>query len=516
MEQRVQDIIEFIESLRIPDGKQAGDHIQLSTEQRRWIEAVYTRDENDERIVNQAILTIARKNGKTAFVAGLLLCHLCGPEAVRNGQLYSVAFDREQASIMFKYASSMVHMDAALSEQLNVVESRKTLIDPVSGSEFVSLSSEARSKHGKSSSFIVFDELAQFNEDRTLYDTMMTSTGAHGMEALTWVISTQAASDTALLSELVDYGRKVEDGTIVDPTTRCFYYCVEEGEDPWDEANWYLANPHLGMFRSLSEMRTTAEKAKKIPSAEIAFRNLYLNQRINASDYFLTPDSWRRCGGEFDMSVFHGEQCWLGVDLSGKNDLTALIVVVPQEVDEIQHYYVESHFFIPGDNMADKEDQDKVPYRAWEKQGLITAKPGRTIDYRWVAKQIIDISKRYELVNIGFDRWRIDDLVRELDELGYEFEMTPVGQGFKDMNPCVEILEDVVSDEVLHHGDHPVMTWNISNTVIMRDPAGSRKFAKNKSRGRIDGTVALAMAVRTCVADQEIGSVYDNREMLVL
>lgn len=518
MEQdRAELIIQFIETLRVPDGKLAGRQLKLSDEQKTWIRAVYTRDEYDERIVNQCVLTIARKNGKTAFLAGLLLVHLCGPEAVRNGQLYSIAFDREQAGIVFRLAAAMVRMDADLDEQLNIIDSRKTIIDPVSGSRFESLSSEARGHHGKSSSFIVFDELAQFGADRELYDVMMTSTGAHGREALTWVISTQAANDTALLSDLVDYGRKVEAGEIDDPTMRCFYYAVEADDDPWDEENWYKANPHLGQFRDLEEMRITAEKAKRIPSAEIAFRNLYLNQRINASDYFLTPAAWKRCGGKVDLETLRGEQAWLGVDLSGKNDLTALIAIIPKEVDDVTHYFAVPYFFVPGDNLQEKEDADKVPYRAWAAQGLLEARPGKTINYKWVAKKIIEISREYELVNIGFDRWRIDDLVRELDDLGHDFEMTPIGQGFKDMNPCLEILEDAVHEETLHHGDHPVLTWNIANTVIVRDPAGSRKFAKNKARGRIDGTVALAMALRTCITDLEVGSVYDSgHELLIM
>lgn len=509
-------VIEFLESLQVPDGKLVGHPLRLSDEQKMWIRAVYDRGEDDERIVNQAMLTVARKNGKTALIAGLSLCHLCGPEAVRNGQLYSVAFDREQASIVYKLAAAMVRMDADLSAQIQLIDSRKQMVDGISGSEFTSLSAEARSKHGKSSSFIVFDELAQFGADRELYDVMMTSTGAHGKEALTWVISTQAADDVALLSELVDYGRKVEEGQIIDPTVRCFYYAVPDDADPWDEENWKLANPHLGTFRSLTEMQITAEKAKKIPSAEIAFRNLYLNQRINASDYFLTPDAWRSCGGEIDIDSLAGEKCWLGVDLSGKNDLTAVVGIIPQEIDDKTHYFVIPYFFAPGEGLAEKEDADKVPYRAWAKQGLLEARPGRVIDYRWVARKIIDISKRYELVNIGFDRWRIDDLTREIEELGYDYEMTPIGQGFKDINPCVEILEDAVAEETLHHGDHAVMTWNIANTVIVTDPAGGRKFAKNKSRGRIDGTVALAMALRTCVTDLDSGSVYEERDLLVL
>ena len=197
---RADRVIAFIETLKTPDGSSVGAPFRLREWQKEIIREVYgPMDAQGRRICRQAILSMGRKNGKTALVAALCLAHLCGPEAKRNGQLYSVAYDREQAGILFKLMSAMVYMDAELSTRLNVIESRKRIIDPVSGSDFQALSSETRGKHGKSSSFIVFDELAQFGADRELYDVMMTSRGAHE-DSLVWCISTQAASDTAVLS----------------------------------------------------------------------------------------------------------------------------------------------------------------------------------------------------------------------------------------------------------------------------------------------------------------------------
>lgn len=175
---RAEKMIAFIETLRTPDGAGVGQPFVLRGWQKAIIREVYDAEDGEgRRVVRQAVLSMSRKNGKTALVAGLCLAHLCGPEAVRNGQLYSLAHDREQASVLFKLMTAMIYMDEELSERLNVVESRKRLVDPVSGSEFTALSSETRGKHGKSSSFIVFDELAQFGADRELYDVMMTSRG---------------------------------------------------------------------------------------------------------------------------------------------------------------------------------------------------------------------------------------------------------------------------------------------------------------------------------------------------
>lgn len=221
---RAEKMIAFIETLRTPDGAGVGQPFVLRGWQKAIIREVYDAEDGEgRRVVRQAVLSMSRKNGKTALVAGLCLAHLCGPEAVRNGQLYSLAHDREQASVLFKLMTAMIYMDEELSERLNVVESRKRLVDPVSGSEFTALSSETRGKHGKSSSFIVFDELAQFGADRELYDVMMTSRGAHA-DPLVWCISTQAASDNAVLSELIDYGQKVNRGEIEDPKFKTFLF----------------------------------------------------------------------------------------------------------------------------------------------------------------------------------------------------------------------------------------------------------------------------------------------------
>ena len=522
---RSERIIRFIETLLLPDGTQAGKPFILREWQKHIIREVYDpSDSKGMRLVRQAILSMGRKNGKTAFIAALCLCHLCGPEAVMNGQLYSMSIDREQAGILFNFAKAMVYMDEELNERLNVTESRKTLQDPISGSVYSVLSGEKKGKMGKSSSFIAFDELAEFGTDRTLYDALLTSTAAHD-EPMIWTFSTQSPDDKAVLSELIDYGKKVNSGETKDETFKCFLYEVPEDDDLWEEENWYKANPALGDFRSLPEMRDFAKKARRMPSMSATFQNLYLNRRIDAAANFISSEVWKANGGDPDINVFYNHPCFGGLDLSGKNDLTSLVFCA-QDDEKIIH--TMPFFWTPKEGLRDREDSDGAPYRLWVEQGHIQAVPGKTIDYRYVAIKLGELHAKFNIIGIMFDRWRIDDLQRALQEVGVEayidgkedpisggLKLVPHGQGFKDMNPAVEILEDFLIEEMIRHGKHPVLTMCAANVRIQSDPAGNRKFDKIKSTGRIDGMVSLAMGVvGACRKDIDLPSVYETRGVL--
>lgn len=504
---RAERVIAFIETLPIPDGADAGKgkKIMLRDWQKKIIRAVYdTVDASELREVRQAVLSMGRKNGKTALVAGLCMAHLCGPEAISNGQLYSVAYDRGQAAVTFKLMYAMIRDDQQLTSRLNVLTSQKQIIDPISGSEFTALSSESKGKHGKSSSFIVFDELAQFGADRELYDIMMTSRGAHA-DPLVWCISTQAANDNAVLSELIDYGQKVNNGEIRDPKFKNFLFAVPDNADPWDEANWYLANPALGDFRSLEEMRETAEKAKRMPNAESSFRNLYLNQRVSSEAQFIARDVWNTCGDAPGMDAFYSSPVVAGLDLSAKNDLTALVLVAP---DGDGVFHTLPFFWKPADLVRDHADRDRVPYDVWAKSGDLLTCPGKVMDYRSVALKIMELREDMDITAVKFDRWNMEAMRTALEDCGCPvweegkdtplsggLRLVPHGQGFKDMTKAVEALEDCLLSGRLRHGLHPVLTMCAGNTRVVMDGAGNRKFDKQKATGRIDGIVALSMAL---------------------
>lgn len=503
---RVNKIIRFCEMLTAPDGAFAGRRMVLRPWQKDMIAAVYGPAAADgRRVVREALLTMGRKNGKTAFIAMLVLVHLCGPEAVRAGQLYSVAFDRDQAAIVFKYAAAMVYASDFLSGRLNVVESTKKIFDPGSGSVYQALSAESKTKHGKSSSFIVFDELAQFGQDRRLYDVMMTSRGAHE-EPLVWYISTQADNDRALFSELVDRGKKIISGEIVDPTSAAFVYEVAPELDIFDEENWKAANPALGDFLNIQILREDVEKAKSMPGAESSFRNLYMNQRVSADEAFISADVWKKNGGTPDYELFEsGCPCWGGLDLSSKNDLTALIFVC---MDDERQWHVNTYFWAPKTGLKERSQRDRVPYDLWAKQGFLTDVPGAVIDYEYVARFLGDCHAKFNIQGIRFDRWRIDLLKKEIIRAGIPcwiegqeeqvpngLRLIPHGQGFKDFAPAVDRVEDLLLEGRISHGNNPILTMCAANTRVIKDPAGNRKLDKMKSTGRIDGMVAMTMAL---------------------
>jgi phage terminase large subunit-like protein len=288
--------VRFIEALKITSGIFAGQQFKLRPWQREIIEAIYATDADGRRIKRQVLLTIPRKNGKTQLAAALALCHLIGPEAEPRGQVYSAASDRKQAALILRELVAFVRADSRLAERIIIREHSKTLEDVETGSTYEALSSDAKKAHGLNVSFAVLDELAQWPR-RDLYDALTTG-GAARKEPLFVTISTQSHDKNHIMSELVQYGRRVLSGEIDDPTFLPVIYTAPDDSDPWAEVTWRACNPALGDFRSLEEMRTAADQAKALPAREPSFRLLYLNQAVDASARFLNARDWRACAGE--------------------------------------------------------------------------------------------------------------------------------------------------------------------------------------------------------------------------
>jgi phage terminase large subunit-like protein len=258
--------------------------------------------------------------------------------------------------------------------------------------------------------------------------------------------------------------------------------------DLQDEAAWKAANPALDVFRSRADVKAQAEQAERMPSAENGFRNLTLNQRVNSFSPFVSPSVWKAGNGpvaDFGEALVFG-----GLDLSATTDLTALVLVA--RIDGILH--VQPHFWMPADSVASAAKRDRAPYDVWVKQGFLRTTQGKVIDYSFVANDIAEICSGLNIQKIAFDRWRMDRLTTELDRAGISLPVEPFGQGFASMSPALEALESDLLQDRLIHGGQPVLTMCAANAVSVSDPAGSRKLEKNKSTGRIDGLVALAMA----------------------
>jgi phage terminase large subunit-like protein len=319
---RAERVIRFINSLPCTQGPLAGTTLKLRPWQTKFIKAVYRCDKHGKRAVRTAVLSVGRKNGKTQLAAALCLAHLCGPEAEPRGECYSVACTRFQAGRIFAEMVAIITRTPWLDARINIIRFRKELEDMENGSTFAVLAADVAPVHGLSPSFVCYDELAQV-PNRGLYDALGTALGGRA-QPLMLVISTQAARDEAPMSELIDYGLRIERGEIQDPGFHLTLYTTPPEADPWKLATWKLANPALGNFRSLEDVKRLALTAQRIPSAEMSFRNLILNQRVDTTTQFIDARSWSLCGEDgIEPSGLKGRACYAGLDLGATRDMTA-------------------------------------------------------------------------------------------------------------------------------------------------------------------------------------------------
>ena len=503
---RAQRVIRFVESLPITSGTDAGKPFKLRAWQKREIRAIYGTGR--KRKVRTAVLSLARKNGKTTLAAALCLAHLSGPESEERGQCYSAAADRDQAGLIFAEMQAIVEQVPWLDERLNIKTFTKEIQDLVNGSYYKALSSDARTKFGFSASFIIADEVAQW-PNRHLWDALTTSTGARA-EPLTIAISTQAADDIHLFSELLDYGLSVERGEVDDETFHASLYAAPDGCDLDDEKAWAAANPGLGDFRSRDELRTAVMQAKRLPTREPAVRNLYLNQRVAADERFIPAVEWDACRDDFEESELRGRPCFGGLDLGSTRDLTSFTLYFPWDEGRVL-----SWSWCPGDNIQRREDEDRVPYRVWADRGLIEPTPGRGTDKRFVALRLAQIACQYSIHKIAFDRWSITELERIMSEESIDLPLEPFGQGFKDQGPAVRAFEEHILNRTLRHNGNPLLTWALSNVVPNTDPTGAVKLDKDRARERIDPIAATVMAVGIAAKEPERKS-YDFDKPLAI
>ncbi len=467
------------EHCRIPEGKFVGRPLKLTPDQRSWIHEIY------DSPTRTFILSMGRKNAKTAFSACLVLLHLVGPEATPNSQLYSAAQSRDQAAVLFELAAKMVRMSGTMSEYVVIRDTAKELLCGDLGTFFKALSADAATKFGLSPALVIHDELGQVKGPRSqLFEALETASAAQE-SPLTVIISTQAPTDADLLSLLIDDAL-----TGADPRTKVVLHTAPLDADPFDEDTIRAANPHYDVFMNKEEVRRQAADAKRMPSREASYRNLILNQRVEASNPFISRTVWEENGTPPES--LEGKTVYGGLDLSSVSDLTAL-VLVSEDGD------VESTFWLPSEGLAEKARNDRVPYDVWEDEGLLQTTPGRAIEYEYIAHYLRDVFDRYEIRAIAFDRYNMRFLKPWLERAGFTEEelerFVEFGQGFVSMSPAIRELEARLLAKKLRHGKHPVLTMCAANAVAVSDPAGNRKFSKSKTSGRIDGMVALAMAV---------------------
>ena len=511
--------VEFIETCcHHVKGELAGQPLLLQPWQRQITRGVFGWKRPDgTRVIREVYIEVPRKNGKSTWGAAIAL-YLLFADGEPGAEVYSAAADTDQAKIIFGVAKGMVEMEPELDDVSDPFV--KSIVYSATSSAYQVLSSDAPSKHGKNSHGILFDELhAQPNRD--LYDVLKTSTGARRQPLL--IMFTTAGYDRkSICWEVHEYAKKVIDGTVSDPAFLPVIYDTAEADDWTNPAVWAKANPNISVSVKLDYLASECERAKATPAYENTFRRLHLNQWTQQETRWLQIAEWDGCVGSVDYDALKGRRCYAGLDLASTTDIAACVLVFPGEP-----FAVLPFFWIPEDGMHDRVKRDRVPYDVWQRQGFIEATPGNLIDYRWIMLRLGKCRVDFDLRGLAFDRWGSQKIVTDLcDEIGFTIdEKTAVnygkpllfqfGQGFASMSPPTKELLNMILGRKIAHGGNPVLRWMANNVVVKTDPAGNLKPDKGKSTERIDGIVAMIMALSLAIRQVDDGpSVYETRGVL--
>jgi phage terminase large subunit-like protein len=479
----------FLRLLKHVKGVKAGEPFILADWQdREIIESLYdTRRADGSRQFRQGYLSFARKSGKTTLSAGLGLYHLFA-DSEYGGEVYAAASSREQASLLFDVAASMVESCPVLRSRATVSRATKLIRDRVTQSVFRAIAADVQHLHGLNASFVVLDEIAQ-QPNRDLYDVLQTSMGAR-RQPLMLSIGTAGWDIHSIAYELYSHAKQVISGAVED---RAFFALVKElpeGADWTDEKLWPLANPGLGDFRDLEELRQACERAKQVPSQQNTFRNLYCNQWVSSETRWISLADWDDAP---EPNHATKQECYGALDLSCSQDITALACVFAHDDGT---FSLELHAWLPEENLRERCRRDRVPYDRWASQGLISLVPGNVIDYGLVEQKIIELRDQYDLREVAFDPWNARDIAQRLIAEGVM--MVEFRQTLQNFAHPTKAFEKAVIERKLRHGGNPLLRWMVDCCTVKSDTNGNIRPCKpdrNKDSRRIDGVVAAIMAL---------------------
>ena len=444
------------------------------------------------RRFREVYVEVPRKNGKSVLAAGVgLFAFVADGES--GAEVYCVATKRDQAKIVFRDATEMVKASKELSQRIQIY--RTGLTCEKWSSSFQPLSADYNTLDGLKTHCALVDELHR-HRDRQLWDVIVTSTGAR-RQPIIFAITTAGTDQLSVCYVERDYVRRILDPAdpAEDDTILGYVATIDEGDDWADPKSWAKANPNLGVSIEVEYVAKESKKARETPSYQNTFRRYHLDEWTQQETRWLDMGAWDACAGEkIEPGAFKGKQCWAGLDLSTTIDLTAFVICWALEDGR---YALWPEFWIPEYEMAERERRDRVPYRAWVREGWVHATPGNVVDYAFVRARVRELAKEYKIEEVAFDPYNATHLCQELqDEDG--LKLTEHRQGYLSMSPPAKEFERLVKQGRIWHGGNPVLRWNADCVEITSDPAQNIKPVKperERSGKRIDGIVAAIMAL---------------------
>jgi phage terminase large subunit-like protein len=506
--------IGFYNFLKHSKGEWAGKKFHLELWQKFIVGSIFgwKRKADHQRRFRTAYNEIPRKNGKSTLSSGVGL-YLLVADAEPGAEIYSAATKRDQAKITFDEAANMVKASPDLFKRIRVYKNNLHVI--TTSSKFLPLGADADSLDGLNVHGAIVDEF-HAHKNQELWDVLETATGAR-RQSLMFAITTAGFNQSGPCYALREYAVKVLKGTNAkkDETFFAFIATIDEGDDWKDPKVWVKANPNYGVSVKHDDLQRLAEKAIEMPTAQNNFLTKRLNVWTKSVTAWMPLHKWDASGGLIVPENLKNRRLFGGLDLSSKTDITAFVLLSEPEDPETGVYDILPFFWVPEENMREREDRDNVPYSAWVRQGLVFTTPGNVIDYAYIRQKINQLrDDKYIFQEIAFDPWNSLQLSLELD--GDGFDMVEVRQGFKSMSEPTKQLETLVLQKRLNHGDNPVLRWMIENVAVRTDPNLNIMPDKKNSTGRIDGIVALIMGLSRMIIHEDTTSVYESRGVISL
>jgi phage terminase large subunit-like protein len=477
----------FASALRHYKGQWAGQLIQLQPQQCFRLGSLFawTHVKTGLRRFRTSYNEVPRKNGKS-LEAAIVALYATFFDGEPGAEGYCIATKREQAKIVFNDCRKLVQ-SSGLRSRIAVLTGNLRRDDTACKLE--PLGADRDSTDGLNPQLVTIDE-AHAMKNRGLIDVMETATGAREQPIINWI--TTAGNDPfSPCGDQHDYACQVLDGVITDDTLFAFIAHADLDDDPWVEATWRKANPNFGVSVLADDLRALATKAKNMPPAAAAFKQKRLNLWVQALTPWLSLEGWRKGQTAWTLDEMDGQACWIGIDLSSKIDLTALVLVFPPTADRLSWRLVP-WCLTPEDTLEDRAHRDRVPYQTWlgpTRLGrTLRTNPGNRIDQDVVLGMVREAAARFDVQQIGIDPWNAGNLVTDLTDAG--FRVVEIPQNFSQLTGTAKDFEADVLDSLVDAGGDPLMTWCIANVRVQRDAKDNIFPTKTKSRGRIDPVMA--------------------------
>ena len=499
----------FIEHLRHIKGALAGTRIILEPWQIFILTTVFGWvDGEKKRRFRHVYIEVPRGNGKSALSSGVALYALAA-DGEGGAECYTFATTRDQARIVFDTSKAMVNMSPDLAREFGLTKQAHSVTVMKTGSVLMPKSAEGSTLDGLNTHIAVIDEL-HAHKTRELYDVVVTSLGKR-RQPLLWVITTAGFDNTGICYEVRTMVTRVLDRTVIDDAQFGIIYTIDPDDDWRTEAALKKANPNWGVSVMPAEVMRLQRTAMELPSSQNNFKTKHLDVWCSASAAWMDSNAWAACEDTgLDLADFEGGPCWIGLDLAAKNDITAKVRLFPYK----DGFAMFAEYYLPKVSI---EKATNSQYSGWEIEGRLTATDGAMTDMKVVEEGLREDLSRFDVQAIGFDPWNALSLSTSLANDGAPMvEYRNTVEKFSDPMKRVEAM---VQGGKLRHGDDPVMRWMMGNVVAKRDAKDNIFPRKERYENKIDGVVALIMAVGLAGVPEEKGNfegIEDLEESLFL